>query len=191
MAGPDYGALGATLKSVRILQSLSLIAIIGMTANFISMIVSDSQTPPSVLVGTLSVTCIAVIYCVITFILFLDNILPFLITTIIDSLLLIALIVVAVTVGEPLSYLNCQAIGSADDMGSAYDFTVSLGDSINQNGGQIDYSTWVGMTKPTCLETKSIWGLSIALCVLFAFSSICSVCLWRRKPAATPKDVEG
>ncbi|MCJ1380590.1 hypothetical protein MMC17_003698 [Xylographa soralifera] len=191
MAGPDYGALGATLKSVRILQSLSLIAIIGMTANFISMIVSDSQTPPSVLVGTLSVTCIAVIYCVITFILFLDNILPFLITTIIDSLLLIALIVVAVTVGEPLSYLNCQAIGSADDMGSAYDFTMSLGDSINQNGGQIDYSTWVGMTKPTCLETKSIWGLSIALCVLFAFSSICSVVLWRRKPVAATKDVEG
>ncbi|MCJ1292484.1 hypothetical protein MMC34_004035 [Xylographa carneopallida] len=163
MAGPDYGALGATLKSVRILQSLSLIAIIGMTANFISMIVSDSQTPPSVLVGTLSVTCIAVIYCVITFILFLDNILPFLITTIIDSLLLIALVVVAVTVGEPLSYLNCQAIGSTDDMGSAYDFTVSLGDSIDQNGGQINYSTWVSMTKPTCLETKAIWGLSIAL----------------------------
>ncbi|MCJ1281032.1 hypothetical protein MMC26_000350 [Xylographa opegraphella] len=191
MAGPDYGALGVTLKSVRILQSLSLIAIIGMTANFISMIVSDSQTPPSVLVGTLSVTCIGVIYCVITFILFLDNLLPFLITTIIDSLLLIALIVVAVTVGEPLSYLNCQAIGSANDMGSAYDFTMSLGDSINQNGGQINYSTWVGMTKPTCLETKSIWGLSIALCVLFAFSSICSMCLWRRKPAAAAKDVEG
>lgn len=191
MVGPDYGALGATLKSVRILQSLSLIAIIGMTAYFISMIVSDSQTPPNVLIGTLSVACIAVIYCVITFILFLDNILPFLITTIVDSLLLIALIVVAVTVGEPLSYLNCQAIGSADDMGSAYDFTMSLGDSINQNGGQIDYGTWVGMTKPTCLETKSIWGLSIALCVLFAFSSICSICLWRRKPAAAPKDVEG
>ncbi|MCJ1403135.1 hypothetical protein MMC11_006358 [Xylographa trunciseda] len=190
MAGPDYGALGATLKSVRILQSLSLIAVIGMTANFISMIVSNSQTPPSVLVGTLSVTCIAVIYCVITFILFLDNILPFLITTLIDSLLLIALIVVAVTIGKPLSYLNCQAIGSADDMGSAYDFTMSLGDSINQNGGQIDYGTWVGMTKPTCLETKSIWGLSIALCVLFAFSSICSICLWRRKPAAAPNDVE-
>ena len=99
----------------------------------------------------------------ITFILFLDNILPFLITTAIDSLLLIALIVVAVTVGEPLSYLNCQAIGSADNMGSAYDFTMSLGNSINQNGGQIDYSTWVGMTKPICFETKSIWGLSIAL----------------------------
>ena len=58
MAGPDYGALGATLKSVRILQSFSLIAIIGMTANFISMIVSDSQTPPSVLIGTLSVVSV-------------------------------------------------------------------------------------------------------------------------------------
>ncbi|MCJ1476293.1 hypothetical protein MMC13_004959 [Lambiella insularis] len=191
MPGPDYGALGATLKSVRVLQACCLIAIIGMTANFISMIVSSSQTPPSELVGTLSITCIAVLYCVITFILFLDSTLPFLINTAIDSLLLIALTVIAVAVGRPLSYLNCQSIGTADDMGSAYDFTMSLGDSLNQSGSQLDYNTWVGMTQSTCLEMKSIWGLSIALCVLFALSSICSVCLWRRKPAAASKDIEG
>ena len=103
------------------------------------------------------------LYCVLTFILFLDNILPFLINTAIDGCLLLAVIVVAVTVGKPLSYLNCQAIGSADDLGSAYDFTMSLGSSLDQNGGQIDYNSWIGTTKPTCLEMKSIWGLSIAL----------------------------
>ena len=181
MAGPNYGALGATFKCVRGLEAVCLIAIIGMTANFISMMVTSSQTPPSVLIGTLSVvsinldccpwttinllsqTCIAVLYCVLTFILFLDNILPFLINTAIDGCLLIAVVVVAVTVGKPLSYLNCQAIGSADDLGSAYDFTMSLGSSLDQNGGQIDYNSWIGTTKPTCLEMKSIWGLSIAL----------------------------
>ncbi|MCJ1474163.1 hypothetical protein MMC13_002821 [Lambiella insularis] len=160
MAGPDYGALGATFKVTRILQAVSMIAIIGMTANFISMMVSSSQTPPPVLVGTLSVICIAVIYCAITFILFLDNILPFFINTAIDGLLLIAVIVIAVAVGEPLSYLSCQSIGSGADTGSAYDFTMSLGGSLNQNGGQIDYSTWIGTTKPTCMEMKSIWGLT-------------------------------
>ena len=125
-----------------------------------------------------------------------------------DGLLLIAVIVVAVTVGKPLSYLDCQAIGSGDGDGNAYYFTMSLGNSLNQVGGQIDYNSWIGTTKATCFEMKSIWGLSIALwlvpslsfqerlvmkhfSILFAFSTICSICLWRRKPAVTPKDIEG
>ena len=54
MAG-YYGALGATFKIVRVLQAISLIAIIGMTANFISQMVQSNATPPKVLVGTLSV----------------------------------------------------------------------------------------------------------------------------------------
>ena len=57
MAGPDYGALGATFKIVRVLQAISMIAMIGMTANFISQMVSSNQTPPDVLIGTLSVVC--------------------------------------------------------------------------------------------------------------------------------------
>ncbi len=55
MGGPNYGALGMTFSAVRGLQAVSLIAIIGMTANFISQMVSSSTAPPRVLVGTLSV----------------------------------------------------------------------------------------------------------------------------------------
>ena len=55
MAGPDFGALGATFKIVRVLQAVSLVAVIGMTANFISEMVSANTSPPKVLVGTLSV----------------------------------------------------------------------------------------------------------------------------------------
>ena len=57
MAGPDYGALGATFKIVRVLQAISMIAMIGMTANFVSQMVSSNQPPPDVLIGTLSVVC--------------------------------------------------------------------------------------------------------------------------------------
>jgi len=57
MAGPDYGALGATFKVTRAMQAASLLAIIGMTANFISEMVSANATPPNVLIGTLSVVC--------------------------------------------------------------------------------------------------------------------------------------
>lgn len=55
MPGNQYGALGATFQIVRIFQAMSLIAIIGMTANFIAEMVSNNLTPPNVLVGVISV----------------------------------------------------------------------------------------------------------------------------------------
>ena len=158
------GALGATFKITRLMQAASMIAIIGMTSNFISEMISAKMEPPTVLVGTLSVVCIAVLYCAITVILFLDSILPYLINAIVDTLFLIAVVVVAVVVGKPLAYADCKAIGQASgSAASAYDLTNALSGSLNQNGGQIDYSSWIGISKSTCLEMKSIWGLSIAL----------------------------
>lgn len=58
MAGPDYGALGATFKIVRMLQVISLLGCIGMAANFISEMINQNDTPSEELVGTLSVVCI-------------------------------------------------------------------------------------------------------------------------------------
>ena len=59
MGGPDFGALGATFKICRALQAVSLIAVIGMTANFVAEVVSANKTPPAVLIGTLSVVSIS------------------------------------------------------------------------------------------------------------------------------------
>ncbi|KAL2222326.1 hypothetical protein M432DRAFT_540705 [Thermoascus aurantiacus ATCC 26904] len=164
MAGAKYGALGATFQICRIFQAMCLIAIIGMTANFISEMVSSNTTPPKVLIATLSVTCVAVLYCAITFILFIDSILPFLINAAVDLLLLVAVIVVAVVVGKPLSYLKCNVIGKlTGSNSSAYAFATNLGSYLDKDGGTIDYSHWIGASKAICLEMKSIWGLSIAL----------------------------
>lgn len=55
MLSAKYGALGATFQIARLFQGCSLVAIIGMTANFIAEIVNSSLTPPDVLVGTISV----------------------------------------------------------------------------------------------------------------------------------------
>ncbi len=57
MAGPDYGALGATFKIVRMLQVISLLGCIGMAANFISEMVNANDAPSAELVGTLSIVC--------------------------------------------------------------------------------------------------------------------------------------
>lgn len=185
MPAPTFGALGATFTVVRGMQAVSLIAIIGMTANFISEMVGANSTPPNVLVGTLSVTCIAVLYCAITYILYYDSQLPFLISTGLDTLLLIAVIVVAITIGKPLSYLNCAALSK--DGGNTNAFV----SSVAQNMGKVDYYIWAGADSTTCYETKAIWGLSIALCILFAFSCIVSACLWKRQNVAAHKSLEG
>jgi hypothetical protein len=183
------------------MQAICLISIIGMTANFIAEMVASNQSPPRVLIGTLSVvslppihsflqtliesqTCIAVLYITISYILYFDSLLPFLISTGLDSAILIAVIVVAVTVGKPLSYLDCAALPSSGA-------TSSFLDSVGINMSKVNYWVWAGASKTTCYEMKAIWGLSIALCILFAFSGVISVCLWRRQQMFAPgKDVE-
>lgn len=182
------GALGATFTVVRAMQTISLITIIGLSANFIAEMVAADQTPFKVLIGTLSVTCIAVLYCAITYILYLDAQLPYLVSSVLDSLLLIAVIVVAVTTGKPLSYLDCKALPSS---GTTSEFLSSVG----KNMSKINYWVWAGASKTTCFEMKSIWGLSIALCILFAFSGVCTICMWRKmkmdEKVNAPKDIEG
>lgn len=59
MAGPDYGALGATFKICRALQVISLLACIGMASNFISVMNQNNETPSKELIGTLSVVSAA------------------------------------------------------------------------------------------------------------------------------------
>ncbi|RMJ25455.1 hypothetical protein PHISP_03690 [Aspergillus sp. HF37] len=177
-----HGALGATFHLARLFEECSLIAIIGMTAKFISDIVSNDATPPSILIGTITVTCIAVIYCIITTILLLDDILPFLACACMDGLVLIALIVVSVIIGKPVSYLDCRALGGGAPS-STLAFTTHLSSMLDGVGGKVEYENWIGASKAICLETKAIWGLCIALCILFFFSGITTAFLWRRKKA--------
>ena len=80
-----------------------------------------------------------------------------------DGMLLIALIVVAVVVGKPLSYVNCQIIGTSSVAESAYQLGKELKKGLESHGEKVQYSNWIGATKSTCLEMKAIWGLSIAL----------------------------
>ncbi|PLN74892.1 hypothetical protein BDW42DRAFT_181567 [Aspergillus taichungensis] len=180
----QQGALGATYQVARLTQSICLIAIIGLTANFISEIVAVNGEPPSILIGTLTVTCIVVIYCILTFILLLDTLLPYLAAAIADLLCLIAVIVVAVIIGKPLSYLKCEELGpgaGGDSSSSAYAFATNLDSYLAHLGKKIEYGSLIGASKAVCLEAKSIWGLSIALCIMFFFSAVCLVCLWRQK----------
>lgn len=52
---PALGALGMTFTAMRAMQGVSLITMIGLSANFVSQAVENNNSPPQALVGTLVV----------------------------------------------------------------------------------------------------------------------------------------
>ncbi|KEQ80400.1 hypothetical protein D6D05_09539 [Aureobasidium pullulans] len=194
---PSYGALplSETFLCVRGLSLIAMIGIVGLTANFVAVINGSGIEPPKEIVGTLSITCIATLYTLISIPFYMAQAnLGLFIMTAIDSLLLLAFIVVSVTLGKPLSLLNCFAIaevdGKIDATGVAY-WLQSLVQNIKQ-GGSIGLYVWAGTTRINCLETKAIWGLCIALCILFSCSCILLPTLWFKSKRAglLPKKIE-
>jgi hypothetical protein len=183
------GALGFTFACMRVMQAISLISVIGLSSNFIGGIISGNGSTPQYLIGTLVVTCISTIYVAISSILYYDGQLSFILAAAADGIILIALIVVASVVGKPISYLDCEAILASDTASVASFFATVSYIRPNQE------SLWTAGDRASCFQVKAVWGLAIALCVLFAFSAIVMLCLWRRLRTLTsssaPKDIEG
>lgn len=66
--------------------------------------------------------------------------------------------------GKPLSYLKCTSLAELGYKDATiYAFSSHLDSYIATISGTIDYKSWIGASKAICLETKAIWGLSIAL----------------------------
>jgi len=211
---PQLGAMGITFTIMRACQFAVLITVIGLCANFVNQIATAERDPPSELIGALTVvschicnsrgilltklqSVTAVIYVVITYILYYDNMLPLLFTAIFDGALLIASIVVAALIGKPLSMLNCAALPSQSNA-SLTTYAMSLPFPVRATAitKTLSYFTFVAVDQTTCFEIKAVWGLAISLCVLFAFSSLVCVCLWQRvrrenaSAATNAKDIE-
>ncbi|TKA56566.1 hypothetical protein B0A49_11992 [Cryomyces minteri] len=190
---PSYGAapLSATFLIVRILELISMVAIVGMTANFVAEIVSTGTEPPKEIVGTLSMTSIAALYTLLSIPFFWAHAnIGLLVMTTADGLLLLAFVIVAVVVGKPLSFLNCLAIDNASaavTAASASTFTQSVTQNLGKSGAALTLGNWAGTTRGNCLETKAIWGFGIALCVLFTTSTVLLPTLWyKSKRASAP-----
>ena len=114
-----------------------------------------------------------------------------------DLCLLVATIVVAATIGMPLSLLTCKALPEKVPSAISSGITmVSTAQGVTYRsvlGRAVNYLAFVATDRAHCYEIKAIWGLSIALCVFFAFSGIVCVGLWRRVKTMTggAKDIEG
>ncbi|OAA62137.1 hypothetical protein ISF_05146 [Cordyceps fumosorosea ARSEF 2679] len=186
-APPALGALGFTFTVMRAMQFIGLVIIIGLSSSFVADIVASSFAVPPALIGTLVIACLAEVYVIISYILYWDSLLPLLVATAADALCLVAGIVVACVVGKPVSYLTCEAFPAKGN-------TAVFLDSLFANVRHLDGNTfaWAAPSKPSCLQLKAIWGISIALCALFTLSTATTACLWRRLKSggagAPPKD---
>lgn len=197
MPVPTYGAapLSKFFLLTRILELVCMIGIVGITANFVDQIVSSNVEPPQEVVGTLSVTCLAALYCLVSIAFFYSEaFIGLFVMTGLDAALTIAFIVVAVTLGRPVSYLKCALVedtSSEVTAASAYAFTSAVSDNWGKSGVEAGFAGWAGATKVNCYETKAIWGLSIALCILFSTSCFVLPTLFfkNKKANAPPKSV--
>ncbi|KAK1826655.1 hypothetical protein QBC39DRAFT_394226 [Podospora conica] len=184
---PKLGALGMTFTVMRACQLVSLIVIIGLVANFISEIAAVDRSPPSELIGALTVSITAAIYVVITYILYYDAMLPLLFTALLDGLLLIASIVVAALLGKPLSPLTCALLPAKTPTSlTTHRAALPFNTTTTSLTKTLSYPSLVASSKPTCYESKSAWALSITLCVLLSFSSLVCLALWQRVRRTTP-----
>ncbi|RPA77770.1 hypothetical protein BJ508DRAFT_164676 [Ascobolus immersus RN42] len=108
---PSHGILGKAYTFTRLLQIAVLITTIGLTAKFISQMIEATTFPPAAFVAILAISCLSLIYTVITLILYFDNTLPLLVTCVSDLALTATLLVLSILIGKPLSFLSCTKVG--------------------------------------------------------------------------------
>lgn len=162
----SQGTIGAAFALSRLFSMVALIGITGLTSHFISTIVQAQLTPPALLVAIISIVCIAAVYSMITFFLFLDNLLPHLITVVGDAILLVMLLVVSIIAGRPLSHINCFSVGVLNSEATgdgALSFAYALGETISEHEGVVQFSGFAAAGRAACFESKSVWGLCSAL----------------------------
>lgn len=135
------------------------------------------------------------IYVVITYILYYDNMLPLFIAGCLDGFILVACIAVASLIGKPLSMLNCGLLPQASNIAPTSFYTSASYPIrtviITQT---LSYPSFVALDQPTCHEIKAVWGLSIAQCVFFGFSALVCIGMWhriRRGAVGGAKGIEG
>ncbi|QKX55055.1 uncharacterized protein TRUGW13939_02147 [Talaromyces rugulosus] len=169
-----HGILGVSYQFLRVAQFITLIIIIGLTANFVAKMIEVKANPPSLVVAILSLVCLTALYLIILSILFWDQKVTYVWPLAIDSVILAGLLIIAVIAGKPLSYLKCNDIGGS---GSASAFASTLASVLNSVTKTVMFTDFIATSKEICNEMKAIWGLVIASCIFFAFTVLTGLIL--------------
>ena len=153
MPRPSHGAVGHAFLSTRVLQVISLLISMSLSSKFISSIIDSQQSPPSPLIGVLSVVCFAILYCVTTLLLYWDNQLPLLPTAALDGLFFLATMISAIIIGKPLSYLSCKAATGA---GGVMTLVENLGGNLGKNPATATASLAAAVFTPAAVTPYTV-----------------------------------
>ncbi|KAK3997919.1 hypothetical protein QBC44DRAFT_46676 [Cladorrhinum sp. PSN332] len=165
---PRLCVIGISFLVLRLCLFGFLIAAIALFANGMNKIAASQAKLPAEFVGGVTVSVLACVHVVITFILYQVNLMPLLFTGILDGLLFIASIVVAALLGRSFPKLSCGSLNTKHGL-----FTHL---QLNKN----KYSAYVSFDSQSCNDSKAVWGIYIAICLFLIFSSAVCVALWDR-----------
>jgi len=172
MAGiPTYGAkpISVTFLGCRALQAIFLVVVIGITSSFVNSMVMENHSPSKEIVAALTITCIATLYTLVSISFFwAEAAIGLFVMGAIDFFIFIAFVIVSVTVGKPVASLNCY--WRFENMDG--DVLTGLQENWNKKGSTVSLTFWGGMSEKTCFQTKTVWGLSIGLAILYSVSSL-------------------
>ncbi|OAA62896.1 hypothetical protein SPI_04436 [Niveomyces insectorum RCEF 264] len=194
----DHGYYGYAFVGARPCQIVALVAVIGMVGNFISADSHAHIAAPGQLVGTLVMACLALLWSLLSFTAYDDSHIPYIATSATDVLFVIPFIVFAAVLGGPLSATTCSALPVLSKSNASAGFLAlavgSSGNDAENNTSTANYILLVGDNQTTCYAIMAVWGLLIALCVLFALSGLATGLLFlgqrRARAAALPGPTE-
>ena len=133
-------------------------------------------------------SCIALLWALISFTAYDDTHFPYYATSAVDLLLVIPFIVEAAVLGGPLGAVTCSALPGATDANESDNDLLAV--QVSGSPGSTDtasYMLFVGDNQTTCYAIMAVWGLTIALSILYALSGFATGLLFlgqRRRLAA-------
>ncbi|KAK2743907.1 hypothetical protein FQN57_004530 [Myotisia sp. PD_48] len=155
-------ALPNTLNLIRILQILGLIPMIGMVADFFSKFISSGDKPPLILTVAVVVAPIAGLHCVIAILMTTVQKPLYTLWGGLDFLILIALFVVAVVIGTPLSIVNCDSLPRSTGIaGDIVREAAKLKGGKTEEAGTL--ASLIISGKSACIQMKAVWGISVGV----------------------------
>ncbi|KAL1889897.1 hypothetical protein Sste5346_008622 [Sporothrix stenoceras] len=164
----DQGYYGYAFVGARPCQIAGLAALVGLAGHFVAQDMHARLTVPGAVTGTIVTASTALLWTLVSATAYDDAHVPYLVTAILDLLFLIPLVVVGVVLGRPLAGFSCSVLAKASPENANDLLAISLTPSSSSSS----FILFVGDNQTTCNEIMAAWGLVLALCVLFAITTL-------------------
>ncbi|KAK3309874.1 uncharacterized protein B0T15DRAFT_506610 [Chaetomium strumarium] len=155
------GFYGYAFLITRVAQIASLAVVTGLVADLLSTETRGRQAPATSLIAVVLFTSAALLWSLLSWTGYSRRYLPYAATWSVDLVFLLAFVAIAVVLGLPLGDTRCAAVAA----NGRFEITAPPGTAF----GRIAFPT---DGRAACLKLHIVWGVLIAVCVLFAVSAL-------------------